>query len=132
MPRFPSINTTIWQFADFSHHHHNMHHKSSWIECNLAPCPARISNAITLSIQPDLLVSGQQLLITVTGTLTTGTIDASSQLFVGGMDATDADLFTPVSADFCSGEARPIATGASFSSVLTFSWQALFLQRTIL
>jgi hypothetical protein len=83
-------------------------------------CPSGSPNTVTVSIQPDPPVSNSNLIITVSGTLTTGTINTGSLFSFQAIDSSGtAD--TPVTVDICSasGITCPIATGDSFSIVNT-------------
>jgi hypothetical protein len=77
-------------------------------------CPSGSPNQINVSIQPDPPVSNSSLLITVSGTLTTGTIDAGSQFVFRVLDDSGAKG-DPYTMDICI--TCPMTTGTSFSIV---------------
>jgi hypothetical protein len=81
-------------------------------------CPSGSPNQINVSIQPDPPVSNSSLLITVSGTLTTGTIDPGSQFVFRVLDDSGAKG-DPYTMDICTakGITCPMTTGTSFSIV---------------
>jgi hypothetical protein len=82
------------------------------------PCPSGSQNSITVTIQPDPPISNGELLITVSGTLTSGTIDTGSQFVFQAFNKA-GEGGTPTTVDICSKSENicPIVTGNSFSIV---------------
>src|SRR4051794_36702723 len=84
------------------------------------PCPKGSPNAITVTIKPDPPAAGGQTLFSVSGTVTTGTIEQGAQLVVGAVDTAGTNLFTPIVMDFCTVDGFcPVPTGNSFSVTST-------------
>jgi hypothetical protein len=83
-----------------------------------APCPAGYPNQIKVLVSPDPPAIEAGTLVTITGTLTSGTLTAGSQVFIGAMDTNSQDIGTPLITDFCSAEGLcPVSTGDSFTVV---------------
>src|SRR5437764_545096 len=73
---------------------------------------------ITVLIKPDPPVTGGEVLITISGTLTSGTINQGSTLIIEPVDTNGKDIGTPSISDFCTGGITcPLSPGTSFSKI---------------
>ena len=90
---------------------HQLHKRAT----TFVPCTTGSPNKLAVSIQPDPPVPNGQLLVTVSGTLTTGTIAAGSKIIYQAFDNTGAPLSDQLSSDICSGATCPLEAGTSFS-----------------
>ena len=97
---------------------HQLHKRAT----TFVPCTTGSPNKLAVSIQPDPPVPNGQLIITVSGTLTTGTIAAGSKIVYQAFDSASAPLGDQFTADICtlSGITCPLGPGSSFSIAGTF------------